>query len=184
MHRRSLLLTVAAVTALACATPPEPAVPEGIAVTPMDEGRLVGGRAVFAVDAPVAVARDTLLDFESQASFRPMVVEAKQVEAREDGGTVFFRFHGALGVQPQATCAYTVEEAGDGVVIRTEMTDPSFALWALRGGFLLKPVEGGRRTLIDMQFLVSALAINRQRLLRDLHADAAAIRAEIERRAR
>jgi hypothetical protein len=179
---RRLVVLAAAALAAACAATPEPPIPTGIAVTPLEEGRLSGGRAVYAVDAPLSAARDVILDFPSQADFRPTVVKAESLEAGETGGTVRFTFQGLLGVQPEATCDYAVEETDDGVRISFVMTDPSFTLSALRGSFELTSVAGGAKTLVDQRTVVSALMMNRRRFLEELREDAAAIRAEIERR--
>jgi hypothetical protein len=170
------------VLAAGCASTPEPPIPTGISVTPLEEGRLAGGRAVYAVAAPLEAVRNVILDFPSQPEFRPTVVAAESIEAGESGGTVHFTFKGLLGVQPEATCDYTVVEEDEGVRIAYEMTDPSFTLSALRGSFELRRAAGGTKTLVDQRTLVSALVMNRRQFLEELRADAAAIREEIERR--
>ena len=177
-----LALLALPVLAGACASTPEqePVAPVGIVVTPLESGRLAGGRAVFAVNAPRDVVRDEILDFAAQPAYRPTILEATPLAVREDGGTVLFRFRGVMGVDPEATCDYVVVETEEAVVIRYEMTDPSMALWALKGGFVLRRADGGAKTVIDQSFLLSALMVNRRQLLDDLRADAAAIRAHFE----
>ncbi|MHC4861649.1 MAG: SRPBCC family protein [Planctomycetota bacterium] len=166
---------------LGCAATPEHEPPVGVEITPLTEGRYYGGRAVYAVEAPLETVKDLLLDFPSQAEFRPTVREAEVVSTREGGGIVRFKFR-AGGFDPVATCRYTVvhdRKSGD-VAIRYVMTDPGVALWGLRGGFDLRPLAGGPHTLVDQHFLVSAIMMNRERFLEELRRDAEAIRDRAE----
>jgi hypothetical protein len=146
----------------------------GIVVKPLDKGRTVGGEAVYAVEAPLEVVLREILDFPAQASYRPMVLEATPIETRPDGGVVAFRFRGDYGFEPNATCTYTVTRQEKAAQILYEMTDPSLALWALRGGFDLKE-HSAHRTVVRQEFLVSALVMDRARLLASLREDAKAI---------
>jgi hypothetical protein len=155
--------------------------PADIRVVPLERGRLLGGRAIYAIHAPISFVRDEILDFASQADFRPMVLEARPLFAGEDGGEVYFRFRGDFGIEPEARCRYTVEEEeGESVDIRYEMVDPSIALRALKGGFLLRSIRDGEYTFVQQEFLVSALIMDRQAMLAELEADADAIRARVE----
>ncbi|MCU0725402.1 MAG: hypothetical protein MUE73_06380 [Planctomycetes bacterium] len=170
--------------ASACASAPEPApeIPAGIAVTPIERGRTFGGEAVYAVAAPLDLVVREILDFPAQAAYRPTVLEARSMEAGENGGTVAFRFRGALGYEPEATCAYTVERTEGAVAIRYEMTSPSLALWLLRGGFALSSIDAAH-TRIRQDFQVSALVMDQARLLDDLRRDAKAIADHLEAKA-
>ncbi len=170
--------------AAACASvpedpPPAPTGPVGIVVTPLDKGRTVGGEAVYAVEAPLELVLREVLDFRAQASYRPTVLEATPIETRPEGGIVAFRFRGDYGFEPNATCNYTVTREETVARIRYEMSDPSLALWALRGGFDLTPLSPGR-TLIRQEFLVSALVMDRAKLLASLREDAKAIADHME----
>jgi hypothetical protein len=178
--KAALLLTAILV---GCASTPEqePDPPVGIEISSQSEGRYFGGRAVYVIDAPIDEVTTLLLDFPSQAEFRPTVKEAEIVSTSEAGGVVRFEFR-AGGFDPEATCRFTVdrdEETG-AVAIRYEMTDPGITLWGLKGGFDLKPLSGGRRTLVEQSFLVSAIMMNRERFLRELRLDAQAIRERAE----
>jgi hypothetical protein len=168
----------------ACTSTPEPApeVPAGIAVTPIERGRTFGGEAVYAVAAPLDLVVREVLDFPAQAAYRPTVLEARAMETGENGGTVAFRFRGALGYEPEATCAYTVKRTGEAVSIGYEMTSPSLALWLLQGGFLLTAIDPDH-TLIRQHFLVSALVMDQAKLLADLRQDAKAIADHLEAKA-
>lgn len=175
-------IIVAGTLSAGCATTPdpEPEVPIGISVTPLEKGRLVGGRAVYSARVPVALARETLLDFDSYGSYRPTIAEARTISRGPEGGEAFFQFRSAFGFEPHATCRFTVGEEDGVTVITYAMTDSSFALWALDGGFRLTPVGNGDVVLIDQQFLVSALVTNRQALLQELETDARAIIEHLE----
>jgi len=180
----SAALTVLLLAACASAPPPEPEYTDEIRVTPLEVGRMYGGRAQYLVDAPLATVRELILDFEAQAEFRPMILEATSVSRRNDGGEVVYRFRGLAGIDPNADCRYEMEGDGDRFDLTYEMTDSSMALWGLNGGFSLRAVDGGRKTLVRQEFLLSAIMMDRRRLLEDLRLDAAAIRARAETRAR
>ena len=66
------------------------------------------------------------------------------------------------------------------VVIRYEMTDPGMTIWGLKGGFELRPVRKGTRTLVNQHFLVSAIMMNRESFIQELRRDAEAIRRKGE----
>jgi hypothetical protein len=181
MKQVSGILTVLLLAACAgMSRQPPPRATLGIAVTPLDEGRLMGGRAVYTVQAPLEVVRREVLDFEAQPAYRPSVLEARLLEATEEGGEVWFRFRGAYGVEPRASCVFTVAEPDEGTVaIAWEMTNSSMALWALRGGFTLRRIDE-ERTWVRQEFLVSAPIMDREGLLADLRTDAAAIADHVE----
>jgi len=165
----------------ACAsTPKDPPVLANIVISPLEEGRTYGGRAHYTVDAPPAVVRGVILDFDHQADFRPMVREARLVSETEDGGEVYFRFRGQVGISPEANCVYVVEEEDDAWKLTYQMTSPSLALWALNGSFTLVPQRGGTKTFVRQEFLVSAIIMNHEQLLRELRVDAASIRDRAE----
>jgi hypothetical protein len=174
MGLRALL--VLSLVACSSTPPPEPPELRNITVTPLERSRTYGGRAFYTVDAPLEVVRDVILDFDSQAEFRPMVEESKQVSRSENGGEVNFKFRGMVGYQPEADCVYSYEEDERSFRLTFKMTSPGFALWSLDGGFALTRQAGGRKTFVRQEFLVSAIVINHEELLRDLKIDAAAIR--------
>jgi len=181
MGMKMAVMILMVVGAAACSsTPKDPPLLANIVVSPLEEGRLYGGRAHYTVNAPPAVVREVVLDFESQAEFRPMVKEARLVSQNEDGGEVYFRFRGMVGIKPEANCVYMVESDGDRWTLTYQMTSPSFALWALNGSFELLPQKGGTKTFVRQQFLVSAIIINQGQLLQDLRVDAASIRDRAE----
>ena len=138
------------------------------------------GTTPISVDAPPAIVREVILDFESQEDFRPMVKEARLVSENEDGGEVYFRFRGMVGIQPEANCVYLVEEDGDRWRLTYQMTSTSFALWALNGSFEVIPQKNGTKTFVRQQFLVSAIIMNQGQMLQDLRVDAASIRDRAE----
>jgi hypothetical protein len=167
---------------VACAsTPKEPPLLANIVVSPLEEGRLQGGTAHYTVDASPAIVREVILDFESQEEFRPMVKEARLVSVNEDGGEVYFRFRGMVGIQPEANCVYVVEEDGDRWRLTYQMTSPSFALWALNGTFDIVPQKNGTKSFVRQQFLVSAIIMNQGQMLDELRVDAASIRDRAEK---
>lgn len=175
-------MTLILIGGAACAsTPdPEPALPAGVVVVPLEKGRLVGGEATWVAEVPRERVVEALLDFESQPAYRPSVLEARSIERGPEGGTVAYRFRGRLGIAARATCVYTIEESEMEWVLAFRMTDPSIALWALEGEFRLRSVRGGGATLVGQRFLVSLLSVNRADLLEELAADAAAIRTYLE----
>ena len=182
MGMKTAAMILLAIATVACAsTPKDPPELANVVVSPLEEGRLRGGRAHYTVDAPPAIVREVVLDFEHQADFRPMVKEARLISANEDGGEVYFRFRGMVGIQPEANCIYMVETDGDRWTLTYQMTSPSFALWALNGSFELIPQKGGVKTFVRQQFLVSALIMNSGQLLRELKIDAASIRDRAEK---
>jgi len=174
------LIVLLAVSAACASTPEEPPVLTNIAVSPLEQGRLKGGRAHYTIDAPPAVVKKVILDFESQAEFRPMVKEARLLNRTEEGGEVYFRFRGMVGITPEADCVYAVEEDGDVWRLSYKMTSSSFALWALNGSFELVPQDGGRKTFVRQQFLVSAIIMDHAKQLEELKVDAASIRDRAE----
>ncbi len=173
----SCIVVVGLVGCRSMPEPPPPA-PVGVAVTPLEEGRLVGGRAVFLVEAPLDHVVDMILDFPSQADYRPMVIDAQVLSTTETGGEVIIQFKGGGGVDPRATCRYTVERDEDEgrVDLAYEMIDRSMALWALKGGFVFRARPDGT-THVSQVILLSAILLDRQRILRDLADDARAIQA-------
>jgi hypothetical protein len=177
-----LALVLGGIFLAGCETtpPPEPPLMTGIAVTALDKGRLTGGRAVYSAHVPIEIARAVILDFDHQAEFRPAVAEARTIASSPQGGQVFFKFAPKMGIDVNATCDYTVTELDGAVRIEYEMTDSSFALWAMRGAFTLASTGGGEWTAIDQEVLISALVSNREALLDDLRADAAAIQKRME----
>lgn len=180
MRKRLAILFVLPILACASTPEPEPALPGGVVVVPHEKGRLFGGRATYVVDVPLARMEEVVLDFDSQAAYRPMVVEARSLTAGPKGGTVFYRFRGSLGVEPRATCVYAVEDEGETWTLTFRMTDSSMTLRALEGSFSLRSVDGGKKTLVEQTFLVSAIVMNRESLLEELRTDAEAIRAHAE----
>jgi len=181
MGMKTAAMILLAAGAVACAsTPKDLPVLTNVVVSPLEEGRLQGGRAHYTIDAPPAVVREVVLDFEHQADFRPMVKEARHVSRNEDGGEVYFRFRGMVGIQPEANCVYMVETDGDRWTLTYQMTSPSFALWALNGSFEVIPQQGGTKTFVRQQFLVSAIIMNQGQLLQELKIDAASIRDRAE----
>jgi hypothetical protein len=132
------------------------------------------------VDAPLEVVKGVILDFDRQSEFRPMVRESKLVSRSEKGGEVNFKFRGKVGYQPEAECIFSYEEDERQFRLTFKMTSPGFALWSLDGGFTLVRQDGGRKTFVRQEFLVSAIMINHEELLRDLKIDAGAIRDRCE----
>jgi len=181
MMNRAALLVAALLVGCASAPEDEPDMPAGIEISSQSEGRYFGGRAVYVIDAPIEGVTELLLDFPSQAEFRPTVKEAEIVSTSEGGGVVRFEFR-AGGFDPVATCRFTVDrdEESGAVAIRYVMTDPGLTLWGLKGGFDLRPLSDGRRTLVEQRFLVSAIMLNRESFLEELRRDAQAIRERAE----
>jgi hypothetical protein len=158
----------------------EPALPVGIVVAPREEGRLFGAEATYLVHVPIEHMEKVLLDFGSQADFRTIVLESKPLTVGPKGGSVYFRFRGALGIDPRATCTYAISEEEGAWHLAFEMGDSSLTLWTLKGSFELRSVDGGSETLVVQRFFVSAIRIDRDELLDDLRRDAGEIRDHAE----
>lgn len=175
---RTPIVLAAALAFGACVTPVtrEPRLPSGVVVVPVEEGRLFGGEVTYGVPVPPAVMEKVILDFKSQGEFRPMVVSAEPVTTSPDGGTVLFRFRGMAGIDPEATCNYTVRQSGKIWRLAFDMRNSSVSLWALKGSFVVKPAKKGTASLVRQRFLLSAIVMDRQKLLEDLAADARAFR--------
>ena len=184
MLGRTLCLAALLVAACASTPDPEPVLPGEIVVSPLEEGRLYGGQAVYVVDAPRDVMEAVVLDFDGQAAYRPTILEARGLTAGPNGGTVRFKFRGSLGVDPEAECVYTIVEEDGGWALDYRMVDSSMVLWGLSGGFRLRSVKDGAATLVAQRFLVSALAVNRTELLNEFRRDALAIKRHAEDLAR
>ncbi len=178
--RRTALLLAFLLAGCAGTPAPAPTPGRGVLVTPLEKGRLFGGRAEYVVDAPLARVRAVLTDFAHQAEFRPSVIESESLAHAEDGGIVRFRISGLAGLNPDVVCRWREEREDGRVLIRYEMIRSTFALGAFRGSFLAASLGESGRTLIVQEVLVSALVMNREKFLADLAVDAEAIRRRIE----
>jgi hypothetical protein len=60
------------------------------------------------------------------------------------------------------------------------MTESDLSLWRLSGGFWLYALDDGRATFVRQEFKGHLMSVNKDALLENLRADAAAVRKAAE----
>lgn len=141
--------------------PPDPrlasAPAEELAVEPLEQDGVRGGRVAFTVDRSPEEVLEMLLDFEGADGHRSWARKFELLERSQAVVRARWTFAGRLGMNPSVVIELTPERHGAATVVTYRVTEPAFGLAAFFGDYWILPLDTGGSIVVERVFIDSGV---------------------------